>query len=207
MANFIPVVALKFTFKNIIPVLNVIYKSTKQIREISQRTKANKRHCSDLSERIQMIGSLLNRCNLKHIRDETIKSRLESFAKFLIECIEFMNTFINDNAIKRLWNNKKYLERFQMSHDITSRYVLDLQFYMAIKPTRITEEAAYICLQHIFNNNEDIENIDTSSRLTEKVCGDKISYIQYLNSYLFSVNRSRRKYFRIRYLEIPTSSR
>ncbi len=79
-----------------------------------------------LSERINIVVGFLKDKQLDDTLNEPTKVALISFAKFLQKCLEFMNIFINADALKLLWNNKDYFLQFTELHTELSQYATDL---------------------------------------------------------------------------------
>ena len=85
-----------------IPVLNSIYSLAIDIRETSQRVKANKEDCEKLSERIETLIGFITQGDLSDGLNEPMQRALCRFEEFLGECLRFIDTFVEATRFRNI---------------------------------------------------------------------------------------------------------
>jgi len=109
-------IAAKLASKSASTLFGIVFKAVKKIRETVRRVKGNELQCQRLDERIELFLGIIKGRTLKETVSWPTKLALAHIIIFLEECNEFMEEFSEANFIKRMWNNKKYLEKFEDLH-------------------------------------------------------------------------------------------
>ncbi|CAF3346232.1 unnamed protein product [Rotaria socialis] len=134
-----------------LPILSNIYKIATDIRETTERVEINKKQCEQLSERIDTLIGFLAQRDLSKCLNEAMHKALNRFETFLLQCLEYISTFIEATWFKRIVGNKEYEKKFQDLNRELTQYSNDLNFGIGLNIMTVNKT-------HDENDEEKIES-------------------------------------------------